>query len=76
MGNKLISAKEINENGYMVANGKVYDVMQYLQDHHHPGGIACMTHKFGTDTSYDYKHHSSAGKKIWKKYCIGKYKEH
>lgn len=61
---------EIREHKYLVAHGKVYDVLAFMHDypHQHP---PCITKKFGTDCSVDYDMHRQ-GKKVWDQYCIGR----
>ena len=60
------------ESAWLVADGHVYDVTSYLAIH--PGGKNSILKKCGGayDCSQDLLFHSSDGKKLWRKYRIGK----
>ena len=56
---------------WIVAGKDIYDVTAYIE--HHPGGKQSLLRKGGgaEDCSEDFKFHSKAGKRAWKKYKIG-----
>lgn len=64
-----ITWQEVIENGYIVSNGKVYDVSNFTQ---HPGGSESLKRSKGTDATKSYNFHSLNGKRLWDTYYIGK----
>ena len=72
---KYYTLEEINKHKsendcWIVANGKVYDVTQFLKirpEHHE----RIFKNRFG-DRSIDYDFHTKSQQQIWKKYEIGR----
>ena len=62
-----------NENKCIIYSNKtVYDITNYVDQH--PGGSKCLWKKCieRADCSVDFNFHGIKGKKMWKKYKIGK----
>jgi len=59
-------------SAWIVAGDTVYDITTYLQQH--PGGTQCLLKKAGgaSDCTVDLNFHSTRGRRVWKKYEIGK----
>ena len=59
------------ESCYLVAQGRVYDVTEWLA--HHPAGAACILKHAGSehDCSEDLNFHSPQAQALWAKYQIG-----
>lgn len=57
---------------YLIANGKVYDVSDFIRQH--PGGSGSIIKRIknGTDCSVDFRFHSKQAKHLWERYLIGK----
>ncbi len=71
---KYYTIKEVkkhnkNNDCWLIANNKVYDVTSFLNKH--LIGSHAIIKKAGTDCTIDYNFHSKASKKIWEKYLIG-----
>ena len=58
-----------NEDCWIVANNKVYDVTKYIKEH--PGGKYSIVKNAGTDQTKSYNFHSKKGKDSWNQYHIG-----
>ncbi|CAB9503122.1 Nitrate reductase [NADH] (Fragment) [Seminavis robusta] len=60
------------ESAWLVAGGYVYDVTDYIACH--PGGKNSILKKCGgvADCMQDLQFHSNKGKKLWRKYRIGR----
>ena len=54
---------------WLVANGNVYDVTTFLNDH--PAGPQCILNRAGGDATRDFEFHLSKGKAVWRQYKIG-----
>jgi len=63
------------ESAWIVAGDDIYDATAYMNQH--PGGSESILRRAGgtTDCTEDLKFHSRSGRKVWKKYHIGKIKE-
>lgn len=61
-------------SAWLVAGENIYDATEYL--HRHPGGMTSILKKAGgvCDCTEDLNFHSKAGRRLWKKYFIGKVK--
>jgi cytochrome b involved in lipid metabolism len=59
------------DSAWIVADGVVYDVTQYLS--RHPGGADCILRKAGgvQDCAMDLQFHSKRGRKAWEQYRVG-----
>ncbi|CAD2093342.1 conserved Plasmodium protein, unknown function [Plasmodium vinckei lentum] len=56
---------------WVVANGNVYDVTNFIEDH--PGGINCILNKASNDVSSDFSFHSKyAQTAVWEPLKIGR----
>eukprot|EP00053_Salpingoeca_punica_P004986 m.52067 g.52067 ORF g.52067 m.52067 type:complete len:399 (-) comp13037_c0_seq1:545-1741(-) len=60
-----------NSDCWIVANGKIYNITQFLL--FHPGGAECLLKKSGgvADCGPDFEFHSAQGKDLWKQFQIG-----
>ena len=64
-----VSQHNIDNDCWLIANNKVYDVTHFLNKHVGMKGI--ILNKGGQDCSSDYKMHTTRQKLIWKQYLIG-----
>jgi cytochrome b involved in lipid metabolism len=60
---------------WLVAGDTIYDATSYISQH--PGGATSILKKSGgvADCSEDLMFHSKNGRKVWKKYVVGKVKK-
>ena len=60
------------KSAWLVVGDTIYDATEYVS--RHPGGEASILRKAGGrgDCTMDYNFHSRNGKRIWKKYVVGK----
>lgn len=60
------------ESAWLVAGNDIYDATEYISMH--PGGTNSILKKAGgvVDCTEDLNFHSKAGRKVWKKYHVGK----
>ncbi len=64
-----VLAHNTEDDCWIVANGLVYDVTDFIQ--RHPGGRFAILSKAGTDATDQYKWHSKHAKLLWKARIIG-----
>jgi cytochrome b involved in lipid metabolism len=73
---KQFTMEEINENNYIVIDGKVYNFKEFEETH--PGGADVLQHFRGKDASEKYhkvEYHTPEVKSRLSKYLIGMLKE-
>ncbi|KAJ8511775.1 hypothetical protein OPV22_002210 [Ensete ventricosum] len=60
------------EDCWVIVSGKVYDVSSYMAEH--PGGRDVLLSATGKDATVEFENvgHSSSGRELMGKYCIGK----
>lgn len=63
------------ESAWLVAGDTIYDATTYMKQH--PGGERSILKKSGgvVDCTMDFQYHSNNGRKMWKKYEVGKVKK-
>lgn len=67
-----VQQHDSSNSAWLVAGDDIYDATEYISMH--PGGKNSILKKAGgaVDCTEDLNFHSKAGKKIWKKYHVGK----
>jgi cytochrome b involved in lipid metabolism len=69
-----VEKHNIRENGWIIFNGKVYDITDYIKKH--PGGQTTIINYLGKDvTEILNKYHSNEAKKILKGRIIGELRD-
>uniref|UniRef100_A0A1D1XKV4 Putative cytochrome b5 isoform 2 n=1 Tax=Anthurium amnicola TaxID=1678845 RepID=A0A1D1XKV4_9ARAE len=73
---KLFSLKEAAQHNtrddcWVVIDGKVYDVTEYLDEH--PGGDDVLISAAGKDATFEFEDagHSKSARELMKGYCVG-----
>ncbi|RDX75840.1 Cytochrome b5 isoform A [Mucuna pruriens] len=66
-----LSQHSTKEDCWILVDGKVYDVTQYLDDH--PGGYDVILDATGKDATDEFEDagHSKSARELMEQYCIG-----
>lgn len=69
MPKTVITMREVQEKGYIMAHGMVYNAKEFSDKH--PGGEQCILKSLGKDCTRDYDMHRKAGQKVWAMCYVG-----
>ena len=64
-----VAKHDTEDDVWLIANGKVYDVTDFLTDH--PGGARSIMMHAGRDATQDLLFHSPAAQKRWGTFQVG-----
>jgi predicted heme/steroid binding protein len=66
-----VTAHHTEDDLWMTAHGRVYNVSRLYASNSHPGGLKSLLSHGGTDCTRDFDFHSPAGQRAWAQYQVG-----